>query len=500
MTHPTADSAPTRIATHRAVGEARTAPGPLGSMRVRIVLAMVVLLAGAAAVSIFVVRAQLVDRLDEEVRVGLEREAEEFELITGGLNPRTGRPFGNDLPAVFDLYFEREVPDEGETLLAFVDGRLYRSERAARVADNDRIAGAITYWLSRTEREAGDIDTPAGHTRYVVLPLDIGPGGHFVAANFPALERDEINDAVRTQALTQFVTILVASLAGLLLAGRVLRPLRNLADTATSITESDLTRRIPVRGNDEASRIARAFNEMLERIAEAFGAQRQFLDDASHELRSPLTVIRGHVELLDLDTDPAERDETIRIITAEIERMNLLVEDLLLLARAEHPGFLTLAAVDVTQLTAEFHAKAAVLCDRPWSITESAAAVVWADPQRLTQAWMQLAQNACDHTPAGQPVRIGSRVAGGELCLWVQDAGPGVSEQEARRIFERLAKGSSREGTGLGLSIVAAIAEAHGGRAHVAPTRAPGARFEILIPADLPGEAGSRAGDPAPPG
>lgn len=122
------------------------------------------------------------------------------------------------------------------------------------------------------------------------MPLDLGAErGLFVVANFPAVERDEIDDAVRTQAVTQFATIAIASLVGPALAGRMLRPLRSLADTAEEISETDFTRRIPVRGDDGASRIAGAFNDMLERIETAFATQRQFLDNVSHELRAPLT-------------------------------------------------------------------------------------------------------------------------------------------------------------------------------------------------------------------
>jgi two-component system, OmpR family, sensor kinase len=463
--------------------EARQWPVLLGSMRVRILAAVVVLLAGSSAVSIIIARRSLVQRLDEEVRVDLRLEVEEFQLLAGGLDPRTGTPFG-DMESVFDLYFRREVADEGESLLAFVGNELYRSERAAGVVEAAELNEAIAYWLSLEQREEGQLDTPVGLVRYVALPLaEPNQGGLFVVANFPALERSEIDDAVRTQALTQFGTILLASLIGLALAGRVLRPLRSLADTAQTISATDLTRRIPVRGHDEASRIAGGFNDMLGRLERAFTAQRQFLDDASHELRTPLTVIRGHIELLEFETDPEERRAAITLITDEIERMNRIVEDLLLLAKAERPDFFTMEPVDIGELTADVHRKAAVLCTRNWRLESTAPAIIRADGQRLTQAMMQLAQNACDHTDDGASIRIGSRVEGSLLRLWVHDDGAGVPLADAQRIFERFVKGSDRgSGSGLGLTIVAAIAKAHGGYARVGPPAARGARFEIIIP------------------
>ena len=458
--------------------------GLLGSMRVRIVLAVVVLTAMSAAVSLIILRGVLLDRLDDEITVNLRREAEEFQILAGGIDPSTGDAFGRDFRAVFDLYFAREVPDEGEILLAFVDGELHATENAAGAPTADRLGEASEFWLSLGERQEATLETDAGPLKYVAVPLSTGSSDAlFVAANFPAREQEEITDAVRTQAIVQAAMILVAALLGLALAGRVLRPLRTLADTAQNISATDLTRRIPVRGDDEASRIARAFNDMLERIERANATQRQFLDDASHELRSPMTVIRGHVELLELEPDPDERDAMIQVITDEIDRMNRIVEDLLLLARSERPGFLSMQEIDVAELTEDVHRRASVLCGRTWVLDRRASVTVLGDRQRLTQALVQYAQNVCEHTPAGITARVGSAVDGSTVCLWIEDDGPGVAIEQAPRIFDRFVKGAHRpEGSGLGLSIVAAIAEAHGGRARLAPKTDHGARFELVLP------------------
>jgi two-component system, OmpR family, sensor kinase len=462
--------------------EARQWPVLFGGMRVRILAAVVLLLALSSALSIVVLRNNLLEDLDQAIQAELRQEAEEFELLSGGLDPRTGEPFG-DLRAIYDLYFQREVADVGESLLTFVGDRLYQSERAEGVYGPSRIEGAISYWQSLDQREEGRLETPVGPVRYVALPLQRGDqDGLVVVVNFPAFERGRIDDALRTQVLTQFGAILIASLLGLALAGRVLRPLRRLADTAQTISETDLTRRIPVRGRDEASRIAAAFNDMLGRLERAFTAQRQFLDDASHELRAPLTVIRGHIEQLPFEDDPVERNEVITLVTDEIERMSRIVEDLLLLAKAERPDFFTMEPVDMAELTTDVHRKAAVLCAREWRLESAARVVVRADGQRLTQAMMQLAQNACEHTEDGASIRIGSRVEDGMVRLWVHDSGAGVPAAEGKRIFERFMKGDQSAGSGLGLSIVAAIAKAHGGHARVDHDSGRGARFEIVVP------------------
>jgi signal transduction histidine kinase len=166
--------------------------------------------------------------------------------------------------------------------------------------------------------------------------------------------------------------------------------------------------------------------------------------------------------------------------------MSRIVEDLLLLARAERPDFLSLDTVDVATLMTDVHRKATVLCRREWRLEETADARIRADGQRLTQALMQLAQNACQHTVEGAAVRMGSRVRDGQVVLWVHDSGRGVAPEDAERVFERYVRGPDRpagSGLGLGLAIVAAIATAHGGRVRLATEARKGARFEIMVPA-----------------
>ncbi len=185
------------------------------------------------------------------------------------------------------------------------------------------------------------------------------------------------------------------------------------------------------------------------------------------------------MELLELETDPDERNETVQLITDEIERMNVIVEDLLLLARAERPGFLTITNIDVAELSDDVFRKASLLCPREWRLSERADVTIAADAQRLAQAWMQLAENACRHTAPDIPIRFGSSSSNGIVTLWIHDLGAGVRPEDTERIFERFVKGIERtQGSGLGLSIVAAIAEAHGGRAACIPdlTLEPGSR------------------------
>src|SRR5690606_862679 len=148
----------------------------------------------------------------------------------------------------------------------------------------------------------------------------------------------ELDDALRSIALTSGLVVLLAAAAAWGLAGRVVRPVRELTDTARSISDSDLTARIPVEGHDELAELGTTFNAMLDRLEHGMRSQRQFLDSVAHELRTPLTIARGHLEVSGGSAD--DREATARLVTEELDRMARYVDDLLVLAKAEQPDFL----------------------------------------------------------------------------------------------------------------------------------------------------------------
>lgn len=242
-----------------------------------------------------------------------------------------------------------------------------------------------------------------------------------------------------------------------------------------------------MRGNDEVAQLAARFNDMLDRLEAAFETQRHLVDDAGHELRTPITIVRGHRELL--GEDPDERRETMALVVDELDRMGRLVNDLLLLANSEQPDFLELETVDVGRLTAELARKSETLAERDWELESSGRGIIVADRQRLTQAMMQLAHNAVGHTSTEDRIALGSSVAGGEARLWVRDSGPGIALEEQERIFDRFARSSRGRrtgGAGLGLAIVKAIIEAHHGRVELTSRLGAGATFVLVLPTDQP--------------
>jgi signal transduction histidine kinase len=181
--------------------------------------------------------------------------------------------------------------------------------------------------------------------------------------------------------------------------------------------------------------------------------------------------------------------------------MSRMVSDLLLLAKAERPDFLQRRAVDVDELTDSVYLKATAIAGREWRVDTRGAGVLIGDPERLTQALINLAANAADHTRPGDLIVIGSNVVGDEVRFWVRDHGPGIPEDEQPHLFERFARGrapGSREGAGLGLAIVRAIAETHGGRVEVVSRPGAGATFTIVLPGVVPSPTRPAAAPPAP--
>src|ERR687895_1849270 len=466
------------------------------SARARILASYLILLLFSTAVGTIVLREVLLARAGERVDDALLQETREFRRLASlGQNPVTGEPFGNDVRAIFRVFLSRNVPGEAEAFFTFVDGGAYRQTyapglRQRRLREIDALGGTRT--ARRGEFELSD----ETRFRYVVVPVSDADGrlrGAFAVAIDLSNELDEVNEALQIAVGVNIGVLVLASMLAWVIAGRVLQPLRLLRDTARSISESDLTRRIPVEGDDELADLARTFNEMVDRLEEAFASQKSFISDAGHELRTPITIIRGHLDVM--GDDPEERRETLDLVADELDRMSRLVNDLLLLAKASRPDFLQPETVDLDDLTRELFAKASALAQRDWRLASVGTGRIVADRQRITQALMNLSQNAVTHTLTGDAVELGSELRNGRVRFWVKDTGPGVPQHEQARIFERfvrLDRAPAGEGAGLGLAITRAVAEAHGGRIELDSRPGEGARFTVIIPTEPPQEVSPR--------
>ncbi|HVL98675.1 MAG TPA: HAMP domain-containing sensor histidine kinase [Egibacteraceae bacterium] len=468
----------------------------LSSLRVRLVGGYLLLLALALAASIVTVRAVLLDRVSARIDRELLQEVEEMRALAAGRDPVTGEPFGDRVDRVVEVFLRRNIPHRHETMVAFVDGEPFLRSANPPPLRLDLQPELVERWSVLETTQRGQVDTEVGPVDYLAVPLraDGQARGVFVVAVFTALERAEVDEVVRLAGTVAFLTLAAGTVLAFALAGRVLQPVRQLTATAQRITDTDLSRRIDVRGHDELAELAATFNGMLDRLEGAFSGQRAFLDDAGHELRTPITIIRGHLELM--GDDPAEREEVVALVLDELDRMHRIVDDLLLLAKAQRPDFLREEVIDVRALAEEVFAKAQALAPRDWRFEAVGDGRIVGDRHRLTQALVALAANAAAYTEEDVEVAIGAAVTDGHARLWVRDEGPGIPLGEQERIFDRFARGShgqrSRDGSGLGLAIVRAVAEAHGGRVELRSRAGAGATFTVVIPVDRAGDGDGR--------
>jgi signal transduction histidine kinase len=431
------------------------------------------------------------ERVDSRIDSALAQEVAEFRTLAAiGVDPRTGLPF-TSVEALFFVALERNIPDRNEAILAMIDGRveLVPSPEVAnlRLETDQRFVDLLRDVPPDARVRVATADTDLGRLHYVAVPVRVegDPAtGLYAVAYARDLEQAVVSDATRTFATVSLVVLVVVGAAGWVVAGRLLQPVRLLNETAQRITETDLSGRIPVTGSDDVSELAHTFNAMLDRLEVAFAKQREFLDDAGHELRTPITIVRGHLELMEPD-DVRDVAETRAVALDELDRMQRLVDDLVLLAKAERPDFIRPAAVELDRLTDDVIDKARPLGERDWQVDARARATVELDVHRITQAWLELIANAVKFSQPGATVAIGSRTGGGLVRLWVRDSGPGVAPADQLRIFDRFGRtdqGRGVEGSGLGLAIVRAIAEAHGGRVWVDSTPGHGSTFSMELP------------------
>jgi signal transduction histidine kinase len=466
--------------------------------RTRILASYVILLAISAVLSTLAIRQVLFIRLDDRTRDAGEQEVLELErLLAVGRDPETGQPF-NSPESLFDAYLARNVPSSEEALLTFVDGRFYRSA-LARFPLDQLPAAQLVDWADlatsspeETERSIGTFDTELGKAYFRARRVLLGDSiGAFIVTILPAAELEEIRDLQTYGAGATLAVLLIASAFAWLIAGRALAPVRHLTETARSISRSDLTRRIHVYGAGDAAEMARSFNAMLDRLEGVFRSHRAFVQDVSHELRDPLTICRGHLELLG-DT-PEERSRTIGIVLDEIDRMGRIVDDLQVLAEAEQPDFLRTEWIDLGLFAPELTAKASALGPRRWMLDLTADGSFLADRDRLTEAVMNLAHNAVQATREDETIGIGTAVTENEVRIWVRDTGRGIAISDQERIFDRFARGKDAHrryrGGGLGLAIVRAISESHGGRVELDSRLGEGSTFTIVLPRDSSEEA-----------
>lgn len=463
-------------------------------VRVRLLTGMM-LLAGltlliAGAVNYLVERQNLATTLDES----LARDVEEVRVLADtGIDPESQQHFTN-APDLMYTAMQYNQLSETQSMLGMQDGEIVWSAPenvSLRLEDDPEFVD----WAASLNPDSVYLTTvDTAHTTYraAVIPISLAEDttpGVFIEAFDAAAEHRTLQVSLVIFTAAGAGALLLGGIIAWLLVGRVLQPVRDLQATAQRITEQDLDTRIQARGHDEFAELTETINEMLDRLQQALEQQKQLLNDVGHELRTPITIVRGHLELMDAN-DPHDVNDTRDIGLDELQRMSLLVNDLVVLAQSNRTDFIRPAPVDIAALVRDIGAKAAALGHRNWQLKANAEGTVNIDASRITQAMLQLCANAVKFSEPGTPVELGSAIRENptgttELFLWVSDAGVGIDPQDQQVIFKRFGRagnGERTQGSGLGLNIVAAIASAHDGDIRVESAPGAGSIFILTIP------------------
>ncbi|MFC3573374.1 HAMP domain-containing sensor histidine kinase [Streptomyces yaanensis] len=501
------------------------------TLRTRLVVSAVTLIAVVCAVIGTVTTIALGQHLYRQLDDGKLKDSAMRVSGGGPRNPGGNTPDAaprgdvavKETPSVKLNNFVSRGPTQYKTVAAYVDGNGKISNGVfARNKSEDPFgakgmeAGTLNdaqkaALASASKTSPSTVDIPGlGEYRVRYQAAEDGNGGYYVA-----LPTAEVTNTIDTLILVEVsVTaagLVAAGIAGSVLVGLALRPLRKVAATATRVSELPLhtgevtlNERVPESETDphtEVGQVGAALNRMLDHVHGALHARqqsetrvRQFVADASHELRTPLASIRGYAELTRRgreETGPDTR-HALRRIESEAGRMTLLVEDLLLLARLDAGRPLQFEETDLVHLVVDTLSDArAAGPDHNWRLElPDDPALVSADAARLQQVLVNLLANARTHTPPGTTVTARVARRGPWMCVDVQDDGQGIPPDLLPHVFERFARGDSARSrstgsTGLGLAIVQAVATAHGGAVTV--DSVPGQTvFTVHLPALAP--------------
>jgi two-component system, OmpR family, sensor kinase len=491
-------------------------------LRVTIVVVLLTLVALALAASgvlaTTIMRGYLIDRVDEQ----LHQTAMQLQHIPFDRRPRPQesgeQPGPRSLPSEFVVKFsDSEGTSDGPPI-------------GARLAETEPLPKLPTLNLNQIRALNGksfNVDAVSGGAtwRVVAVATDKGNGSVMVAQSLKDMNHT-LQRLVGIQVAAGLILLVLLAGVGTYVVRRSLRGLEDVEHTAVAIAGGDLSRRVPQRDpRTEVGRLSLALNQMLGQIETAFAQRtasefaarrseeaarrsedvarqseeaarqseermRRFVADASHELRTPLTSIRGFAELTRQRGDGGDAD-TMRRIEDEAKRMGLLVDDLLLLARLDQQRPLKVEPVDLLPIAADaLHNAQAVQPGRNISLKilpDSEAPVVEGDEARLRQVLGNLVSNALHHTPLEAPILVSIGTRDGEAVLEVSDSGPGLTDEQKARVFERFyradsARTRSTGGSGLGLSIVAALVAAHRGHVTVTDSTPTGATFTVHLP------------------
>ncbi|VEP12003.1 Histidine kinase [Hyella patelloides LEGE 07179] len=456
-------------------------------VRTQILLCYLGLLAILMGISIPTVHNVIFQRIDSRLRAEIASEIAEFE-------------------SDFDLKKNQNLSQVKQSAIAYLRNDLVEKEQYFIILLEDNFFQSIPViydlpqslqpnsqlierLISQKETVSGEFQTQeleVGKIIYRTFLFDT-PGqdkGVFLVARATYSEYKEAALAMRLIVIVTTTLFLLTSIGAWFISDWILKPLRLMSATAKQISEKDLSQRLSILGQGEMAQVASTFNAMMERLEKAFQTQKSFVRNASHELKTPITIIQGHLDLM--GEDPEEQHETQAIINEQLDRMTRLVEDLLILTRVEQPEFLQPELIEIEVFTQKLFQKAKVFTEANLQLEKVGQGKLYIDPKRLTQAIMNLIENAVQHTPLGGKISIGSVCNESDVRFWVRDTGMGIAHSDRKQIFNPFARAAHSyrrsNGFGLGLSIAQAIVSACGGSIILDSLPGKGSTFTLIFP------------------
>jgi heavy metal sensor kinase len=420
--------------------------------------ALALALVGLGGATFLLTRTSLYHWLDETLAERAEALSEEVELIGG--RPHLGSPEQG----------RRSYEGVGDGFLV-LDGAhavvLARGLAADGFRNTVAVETAFGGWPGK-----GSVRLGGHHWRLAAQP--ILSRGQVAAVILVGHDLEELDEVVERMAWVMAALLplglLGAGIGGLILAGRALAPVDQITRTAATISEQDLSRRLPEGRPDELGRLTRTFNALIARLEQAFERQQRFTADASHELRTPLSIIRAVTsQKLMRRRTPEEYEEALRHIDDAASYMSRLAAHLLTLARADAGQVkLERQCLELGELLEHVAEQVEETTGREIPVHASAPLHLWGDPMRLTELFLNLLENATQYTPPEGSITVEATGEGKNVIVSVRDTGVGIPSEHLSHIFERFyrvdqARAREAGGTGLGLSIARWIVESHGG-------------------------------------
>jgi signal transduction histidine kinase len=455
------------------------------SLRARLLLAFTYVLVLVIVALEVPLALNLSRRVDAEIKSEAQGQA---QLLAAGASGRL------DERRQLDSLVERSARDLGGRVIVVDDrGRLLADSAGvnqdgdASYASRPEIARALAGRPSQGTRRSESLDEDLLFTAVPVVVEGRRAGAVRVTQGVDAVQREVRNDVIALVGVG-VVALLLGLAVAWFLAGSLANPLRKLASAARRVARGDLDARAEVEGSAEQREVAWAFNEMTGRLSGSLRAQREFVANASHQLRTPLTGLRLRLEAAALKSQDPQVERELVAAEHETQRLARLLSELLMLAgERERPAP---QPVDVGEATAAACGRWEGPAERTGhrlSVEEGEPAEVAASTEDVAAMLDNLVENALNYSPPGTEVTIGWRAEGRDVRIAVADQGAGIEEHERERVFERFYRGEASRrgaaGTGLGLNVVEALATRWEGEAHLSNRPGGGALAELVLPA-----------------